>query len=503
MLAEILRSQRAQFTALAEGWLTMGTETFSVWSDGRLLACWPDRPALERPTLIAPIQIGGRIIGELRTSGPHVLLAHARLCAEAGFIAQIIRLEEELERMTVELIDAQDQLLALYDLTQSTRNHLGIVETLRSLACESARLVKAEGAVMILGPTLVHHPMMLIDDAISLNCFRQVQIDGQELVLNGGEVSALTTSLHSLCFLPIRVRGAISAGLALINRLGGNFTAPDLKLARAITEQAGAQIEHALLYQEMLEQTRLQTEMELARNVQRRLLPQRRPQIPGLEMFAESRTAMQVGGDFYDFVHQLDRPLIFLLGDVAGKGISAALIMGMIHSVTYSAARFMPKPTPVSVMNRANEDLYDDFTNLGTFATAFVGQYDAETSTLSYANAGQSPVIFRPSGGPAQLLEADGAPIGVLPMCLCENHFLRFGAGDLLIVATDGLSEASNPSGEMFGYDRMLHLVESLADQPAQVIARLLFDTVDRFAAGHLQDDDRTLIVLKGVPRDH
>ena len=118
-----------------------------------------------------------------------------------------------------------------------------------------------------------------------------------------------------------------------------------------------------------------------------------------------------------------------------------------------------------------------------------------------YANAGHAPVIFCPVGGPARLLEADGVPIGVLPVSLSEDERIAFEPGDVLIVATDGFNEARNPSGEMLGYEQLLRMTEAVAGQSAQTIARSLYEAVESFAAGHPRDDDQSIIVLKGAAR--
>lgn len=415
---------------------------------------------------------------------------------EAVLQTQLLQAERDVEELTAQLVETQDQLLAMYDLTRATRSHLGLGETLRRLVAEAARLLRVRCAVLFVTPTMVQHPASLLDERQLLALFQSAQTSGRDLLVSAPAAQVPDGVTH-LCILPIQIQGVMTAGLALIDRPGG-YTAPDLKLARAIAEQAAAQIEHALLYQERIEQARIQTELAIARRVQLQLLPQSRPSVPSLDIYAESRPALQVGGDFYDFVSDPDRPLTMMLGDVAGKGISAAMIMGMVHVASQAATRFMPNATPAAILGRTNTDLYDDLTLLDSFTTAFVAQYDPSQHTLHYANAGHAPVIYRPPGGPAQLLEADGVPIGVLPINLCENYTLDFGPGALLVVTTDGFSEARNLGGELFGYERLLRLVDEFADQPAQVIAYGLYDAIDNFAVGQPQEDDQTLVVVKG-----
>jgi sigma-B regulation protein RsbU (phosphoserine phosphatase) len=133
------------------------------------------------------------------------------------------------------------------------------------------------------------------------------------------------------------------------------------------------------------------------------------------------------------------------------------------------------------------------------FATVFVGQYHPEKRELIYANAGHSPVIFCPNGGSARMFEADGPAMGVLSLSLSEDYSISFNPGDVLIVATDGFSEARSVTGEMYGYTRLLKLVEQVAHLSANEIADAFFDVITDFGSNCPQDDDQTLIVIKGI----
>lgn len=256
-----------------------------------------------------------------------------------------------------------------------------------------------------------------------------------------------------------------------------------------------------MLTEEGIAQAHFEAEMELARRVQLRLLPKRPPDSCELDIAAESCPAWQVGGDFYDFIFQPDRPFIFIVGDVTGKGLSAALLMSMTRTVMRSAARFSSVCTPKVIMDRANVDLYDDFTETGMFATAFIGMFQSPGEELVFGNAGHSPVVYCPNDGPARLLEADGTAMGVLPHSTWENHRVRFEPGDLLVVGTDGLNEARNEAGEMFGYQRLLGIIESHRGHDAQSILDALYEAVRAFAGTAAQDDDQTAVVLKRRPQ--
>jgi phosphoserine phosphatase RsbU/P len=491
------------FHDIVEAWAAAGAIFFGIWLDDVRLGGWLDETKHNLPMTTASIRVDGDSPGELRVYGLTGAAVEARLAIDAQMIGQLAAHEHELNEMTMELIENQDQLLALYQLTQSTRSQLTTDETLRALASEACRLVKADAACILL---ISNHPMEIVDYPAPLLSqpalmvfFGQMQDTGRRILLQGDVGSdLLPPALKSLLIEPIRIRGEIRAMLALMNKSGG-FLSPDIKLLQAIAEYAGAQIESVLLYQESLSQARLQTEMELAQDVQLRLLPQKLPQVLGLDIFAGSLPALQVGGDFYDCICQPGSPFIFTVGDVTGKGMPAALLMAMTRTMLRSKARSLPDPTPANILGSSNEDMYDDFTEVGMFATVFVGQYDHADRTLHYANAGHSPVIYCPAGGTAYLLEADGTAMGVLPESLCQPQSLTLCPGDVLVAATDGFSEARNHQDELFGYERLLKLVEELAHEPAQRIATHMFESIGAFSAGHQQDDDQTLFVVKGV----
>lgn len=316
---------------------------------------------------------------------------------------------------------------------------------------------------------------------------------------NGNDLSAtLPEGIKSYLLCPIHLEGRISGVVGLINRVEERFYSPDLKLIEAIVQQSEVHVENIVLQEQRVARAKMHTEMELAHDVQLRLLPQAPPQHPNLELAASTLPALEVGGDFYDFIHLQDRSLVFLVGDVAGKGMPSALLMAMMRTAIRSSVRLLAEPLPQQILDRTNEDLYDDFTDVGKFATVFVGYYAPDSQKLIYANAGHSPVIYCQKGSRARMLEADGTAVGVLPMNLAQNQEIPLGEGDVLAVATDGFAEARNTAGTLFGYDRLMRLVEALAEFSAQDILDGIYDTIAQFGNGRFQDDDQTLIVIKG-----
>jgi sigma-B regulation protein RsbU (phosphoserine phosphatase) len=505
MLSTILTLQRRQFNSLAKAWLTAGATTFSVWENGHPIAHWPDGVQTEETDLTAVILVGEMILGEIRVTGLNGPEAQARLIAEADLIAQLTKLNDELDGMTAELIESQDQLLALYNLSQVTRAHLNLDQILHSITQELVRLVKAEGAFTMVNSSNApifteQYPVSLFAEPTLQHFFRMVQSEQGEVLLPADKIpSSLPPGVINLFLKSISIRDNLTAMIGVLFSQPITSLSPNLKLARAITEHAGGQIENAFLHQETVAQAKLKTELELAARIQLHLLPQSIPKVCELDIATGSRPALQVGGDFYDFIVQPEAPFTFTIGDISGKGVSAAILMAMTRIVIRSKARFLPTPRPKIILERSNEDMYDDFTEVGMLATVFIGQYHPTKRELYFANAGHSPVIYCPVNGKAHLLEADGPAMGVLPTSLSEDQALSFNPGDVFIVATDGFNEARNAAGEMFGYDRLLHLVEIAADLSAEAIADTLFAAITDFAGDHPQDDDQTLVVIKGI----
>ena len=295
----------------------------------------------------------------------------------------------------------------------------------------------------------------------------------------------------------VAVRDDVSLLLGAADKTDGLFQAPDLKVFSTIASPAAATIENALFHQEMLKQTRIQTEMDLARQIQMRLLPQSTPPIPGVTLTAMTKPASQVGGDFFDFIQSGQNILTFAVGDVSGKGMPAALLMAMLRTVMRNKADTVGGANPECLLEQINQALYQDFTDVDMFATLFIGQYDYLQHLLYFANDGHAPVIFRPDKGRAHLLSADAPPVGVLDFNLAAQHVLAFQPGDLLVVTTDGINEAENRHGEMFGYERLLTAVDELATADVTVIAQELQAQSTAFAKGRPQSDDQTLLVLK------
>ena len=244
----------------------------------------------------------------------------------------------------------------------------------------------------------------------------------------------------------------------------------------------------------------LEASIKLAVDRQRRLLPPKAPQIPNCEIAITYRPAQRVSGDFYDFIDMGQGRVGIAIGDVAGHGIEAGILMGMTKKVlNIRASELMD---PVEAMKQTNMDVYKDL-DRQTFVTAFLGMLDPEKRSLVYARAGHNPpLLFNKSRTPPHSkLETGGMMLGMAPGGLFDRAMtgetLQLQAGDVILIYTDGLEEAKNEKGELFGLARCSPVLEHEADRPAAYILGAIAFELERFCGMLPQEDDITAICLK------
>ena len=331
----------------------------------------------------------------------------------------------------------------------------------------------------------------------------------------------------SALLLPIATKDRLLGVISLGPRLGDlPFSREDRQLLMAVAWQTAFAIQNAQLVQEVAEEERLRHELQIATAVQRRLFPQETPQIGQLQLSGVCHPARGVGGDYYDFI-ELDRGKVGIaVADVAGKGISAALLMSIVQASLRSQAPSVNGNLTelVSSMNR----LLHVSTDLSAYATFFYAQFDVETSTLTYVNAGHNPPILlraqtaRKLQGRSQaaatardarsfasgpessiscegisLLTTGGTVIGAFQSCPYEQEVVRLNAGDMVVAYTDGVTEAINASGEEFGEHRLRQLVAQSAELSAEELSAKIVEAVRHWARDTQQHDDLTLVVMK------
>jgi sigma-B regulation protein RsbU (phosphoserine phosphatase) len=270
------------------------------------------------------------------------------------------------------------------------------------------------------------------------------------------------------------------------------FAGNDVRLMELFAIQVTMALEFARLTRESLERERLRRELEVAAEIQSHLYPQEFPSFPGFRLAASSSPSRQVAGDTYDVLVE-DRRLIATVTDVSGKGVGA----GMIASGIHAAVRLLSETeTTLDALAARINDYLVVATEDNRFATFAMIRLTADGS-LTAVNAGHCPVLIRRADGEIEQITSSGLPLGILPTARYREVTSRLDAGDLVLIYTDGLTEAENPDDEEFGVDRLEAAVARLTEPTAEAACGELLKAVKEFTCDRPLTDDATLVVVE------
>lgn len=312
------------------------------------------------------------------------------------------------------------------------------------------------------------------------------------------------SALHALgaeCLAPLTGRAGELLGLICLGprRSEEPYSGEDRALLAAVSRQAGLALENITLAERIaarLEaEQRLQREMEIARQVQRKLFPQRFPALATVSYAGACLQARAVGGDYYDFLDFGPGSVGFVLADISGKGIHAALLMASLQAnlrSQYALARH-----DVGALLESVDRLFFESTASNHFATMFFGRYEDASRRLVYANCGHNPPLLARAGGEVRWLEPTTSVLGLFDVWRCQVAEVEIGPGDTLVLYTDGVTEALSDAGEEFGESRLVETVQRHRDlEPAPLLTAILA-AVQQFS-GSEQEDDVTMVAIRG-----
>jgi len=249
------------------------------------------------------------------------------------------------------------------------------------------------------------------------------------------------------------------------------------------------------LEQQMRERERVEQELRVARHIQQASLPKEVPELEGWEIAPRYRPAREVGGDFYDFHPLADGRVGLVVGDATGKGVPAALVMSTTCGMLQLAAQALDTSSPGEILKQVNEALLARI-SLNMFVTCFYAILEPESGTLTYANAGHDLPYLRHGDGDAEELRARGMPLGLMPGMGYEEKETILEVGESALFYSDGLVEAHDPKGEMFGFPRLRTLIAERGEQRS--LGNLLLEELYSFVGeGWEQEDDITLLTLE------
>ena len=355
----------------------------------------------------------------------------------------------------------------------------------------------------LVGPVTLAEGSATIQNLVRTNQPATVYRDRPEdwFAGTGAEEKTLLREINAELLLPMSGRAHLIGLLALGPKKSEEpYTPTDLRTLQSVAAQTGLTLEVVELVQTLADQAaqreRMNREIEIAREVQQRLFPQRIPQIAGVDLAGMCRPASEVGGDYYDLIEMEDGHLGFAIGDVSGKGISAALIMASLRASLRGLVLDAPGDL-AKMMQKVNRLVYEASSS-SRYATFFFATLNPHTREFQYVNAGHNPpVVVKDVSGELRRLEACGPVVGLLPLAAYEARSLILEPGDLLIAYTDGISEAMTAEDEEWGETRMLDAVPRRPTPSATEVLEKIFRAADEFTSGAEQHDDMTLLVMK------
>ncbi len=420
------------------------------------------------------------------------------------------KLSEENRRLKI----AIDELAALNDIATAITSNQSVEDVIDLIVRKCIKHLKVQQAVVMLldEKDLVNpfHTMIRKQDSISE--FMPYRLDTQltgwmlknrsPLLVNNFKednrfkyIVKEEFPITTLLSVPMLLKNKMVGLLTVFNKHSDSgFSIEDQRLLSILAAQSAHIIENARLYEEEQALIRLKEEMRLANNVQVNLLPKSNPEIQGYQIAGRSIPAKDVGGDYYDFIPMEDNHLTFCLGDISGKGIQAALLMANLQASL--RGQTLMGITCKNCVSFTNNLLYNS-TESNKFATLFYGILHPDENKITFCNAGHNePVLMHKSGEVTRLKEG-GLIVGILPDLSYEEKTIDFQPGNILVIFSDGITEAMNSNEEEYGEERLLNFIEKNKTLPAVELINSIIKNVKDFAGNVEQMDDMTIIVIK------
>ncbi len=301
---------------------------------------------------------------------------------------------------------------------------------------------------------------------------------------------------RSMVSVPLISKDELFGVIQVINkRTGMHFDQDDITLLKVLSNGAAVAIQNAKYAQRLLQEERTRSELRIAYKIQQGILPKPFSGHPTIHFEAMNKPAKDVGGDFYDYFQINEQEFVFVIGDVCGKGVPAAIFMASARSIIKSQA--LANPQPSRVIPLANRLVAED-ANPGMFVTVFYGWYNTETRTLYYLSAGHSPpILYHPSTSSCSLPLNTNLPIGLIAAANFEEGEIHLERGDKVILYTDGITEAENGNKELFGANRLVNVVLEHGMLPPKELQDKIIESVTTFSEGREQSDDMTMMVVQ------
>ncbi len=430
-------------------------------------------------------------------------------------IAQVLQSTLEVEHAANELAERYEEINLLYSISEILGRTVSLEEGASTILKEVSETVGAHrGSILIhdhttsslrviarIGGEGVATAPIALDDqcSVSAHVFRTLR----SLIVDAGEMLCdAERSFRKGAMLTVPILWTAQHGsepLGVVNlserRSGQAFTAGDLKLVTAIASQIGAAIQNANLVRQSLDQQRLQQEMQLAHDLQMKLLPDAAHVAPEAMVAARVVPAEDVGGDFYNLYRLSNDRIGVMIGDVSGHGYRAALIMALTMSA--SAIHAQGTDDPAEMLRRLYVSLKEELSTTEMFVSALYAVVDRKNGVLRYGNMGHPHAFIVSRHGDVERLVAGGPPLGMLDAAPDSKARPWDAGGDVLLLFTDGITDARNREGKRLDEEPVIACVREYRAEPPAQIAERVFALLDQYTGDVPRLDDLTLVILK------
>lgn len=423
---------------------------------------------------------------------------------------------QDLREENHRLRRAVDELSVLNDLALDIGGRVDSEKIMRTIISRSIRAVGAEQGDITLvnedpaesGQTLVrsmvssasHSPLHL-----DQNLLGWMQIHKEPLIINSPGTDdrfrevKWESSIHSVLSAPMMVKSKLIGILTVYNKKEEKecFSESDRRLLSIIAAQSAQVVENARLYEEEQAYREMQRELELACDIQKKLLPSDHPDITGYLVGGKNLTAHSVGGDYFDFIPLGQHHWAICLGDVSGKGMPASLLMSNMQAILRS--HLIHQISPGKILEIANHQLFKN-TSAEKFATLFLGILDTETNVMNYSNGGHEYPYLITVEGNYQRLQSGGLPIGMLDQQEYEESTVKLEHGCCIFIYSDGITESMNSDEEEFGENRLEEvLFEGIKkyEAPGEVIKKIFEASIEHSGQEQVFDDMTAVVVIR------
>jgi phosphoserine phosphatase RsbU/P len=425
----------------------------------------------------------------------------------ASFLAALItnqRLTHDMREGDFQLKYRLWELESLYDIGLSIAATLNLEDLAEEILLRTISLINARRAALFLreaGRFRLYRSFgdvraEFLDDELTETLSDKLLVEGEPISFTEG-IDCIFPNCGSFVALPIRGNNEIIGVIAAADRETrdggvGAFEQNDLRLLSLFASQVAIALENARLHQEALKKQAMERDLELAATIQRDIIPKRLPDVVQFELAAMARPARQVGGDYHAFF-QRDGALSLIVADVAGKSIPAALLVSALHAAVHLL--FEEGRDLGEIATELNKHIHR-WSAENKFITMVIATIDPEEETIRFVNAGHNPAYVA-INRKLEMLRSNGLPVGIMPQTRYATQTRSFPAGSLLVVYSDGITEAENVADEEFENARLEQVLNDGIDGSPAALVEAIGRAVEEFVAEAPQKDDQTLVVLR------